>query len=168
MEALNAIMNRRSTRVYNETPVTDAEIDTLLKAAMAAPSGVNRQPWEFYVLKSKEVQDKVKEVLPFGRFNSPLIILVALNQARTEQGPAHGLSYCDGGATTENILIAAKALDLDTCWCAVWPDEGKINAIRKALDIPFTIEPFSIIHVGHAGMETPAKNKWDPEKVHTL
>ncbi len=168
MNTLEAIKNRTSVREYSDKLVSEKDIETILKAAMAAPSAINKQPWEFYVLKSKESQDALKDVLVHGRFNSPLIIVVAINQERTTQGISHGLGYCDAGAATENILLAAKDLGLDSVWCAIWPDDGRINGVRKALKIPYTIEPFAAIHIGYAKSETTPKDKWDESKVHTL
>lgn len=168
MEVLDAINKRASVREFLDKPVSKEDIDTLLHAAMAAPSAMNKQPWEFYVLETPEAQESLKEVLIYGRFNSPLIIVVAINQERTEQGIPHSLSYCDAGAASENILLAAKGLGLDGVWCAVWPDEGRINGVRKALKIPYTIEPYAAIHIGYAKNEPTPKNKWDEQKIHIL
>lgn len=168
MDALETIMARRSVRAYLDKPVSKADIETLLKAGMAAPSGMNRQPWEFYVLESEEAKKAAEEVLVYGRYKSPIIIIVGIDQERCAPGISHGLGYCDAGAATENILLAAKALSLDSVWCAVWPDEGRCNALRKALGIPFTVEPFAAIHIGYAKDEGAPKDKWDENKVHVL
>ena len=168
MDVLEAIKERRSVREFLDKPVKKEDIEILLRAGMSAPSAINKQPWEFYVLESKEAQEEAKKVLVYGRFNSPLMIIVAINQERTEQGIAHGLGYCDAGAATENILLAAKGLGLDGVWCAVWPDEGRMNGIRKALKIPYTIEPFAAIHIGYAKEHGEPKDKWDENKVHIL
>lgn len=168
MDAIKTIMTRRSVRKYKDTPVKREDIETILKAAMAAPSGKNKQPWEFYVLESDEAKNEAENVLIYGHFHAPLIIIVAINQERTDEGIPHGLSYCDAGAASENILLAAKALGLDSCWCAIWPDEGRINGIRKMLKIPYTIEPFAAISIGYADDEGSPKDKWDENKIHIL
>lgn len=168
MDVLSAIKERASVREFVDKPVSKEDIETLLKSAMAAPSAKNKQPWEFYVLESEEAKEAAKSVLIYGRFNSPLIIIVAINQERTDQGVGHGLGYCDAGAATENILLAAKGLGLDGVWCAIWPDEGRMNGIRKALKIPFTVEPFAAIHIGYAKEKAASKDKWDETKVHIL
>ena len=51
---MDAIFHRTSIRKYQETPVEAEKIETLLRAAMAAPSACNQQPWEFYVVRNKE------------------------------------------------------------------------------------------------------------------
>lgn len=168
MDVLEAIKERRSVREFLDKPVKKEDIEALLRAGMSAPSAINKQPWEFYVLESKEAQDAAKEVLIYGRFNSPLMIIVGINQERTEQGIPHGLGYCDAGAATENILLAAKGLGLDSVWCAIWPDEGRMNGIRKAFKIPYTVEPFAAIHIGYAKEKGEPKDKWDGNKVHIL
>jgi len=168
MDAIETIMSRRSVRDYLDTPVTNEAIETILKAAMAAPSGKNKQPWEFYVLKSEEARSAAKEVLVYARYNSPVMIIVGINQERTDAGISHDLAYSDASAACENILLAAKALGLDTVWCAIWPDNGRINGIRKALKLPFSIEPYALIHVGYAAKNENPKIKFDEEKIHVI
>ena len=61
MEIREAIYKRRSVRKFQDTPVDDSIIKSLLEDAMAAPSACNKQPWEFYVIKDKEKQDQIKK-----------------------------------------------------------------------------------------------------------
>ena len=55
--ALDVIFSRKSVRSYTDQAVTDAQIETLLRAAMAAPTGMNAQPWRFVVVRDQAVKD---------------------------------------------------------------------------------------------------------------
>ena len=67
METLDCILSRKSVRKYSEQPVTDEQVDTLLRAAMAAPTGKNVRPWEFVVVRNREVLDAMAEALPYAK-----------------------------------------------------------------------------------------------------
>ena len=124
---------------------------------MAAPSGVNLQPWKFIVIKDKDTKEAVKKVLPFGKYDSPIIIIPCVKDLSTIPFN-HDLAYCDVSAATENILLAAHDLGLGAVWCAIFPNKKHIKEMRKALNQGLTISPFSCIFVGY-----PAEN--DKSKV---
>lgn len=66
-EALDNIMTRTSVRSYSTEKVTDAEIETIIKAAMAAPSAMNKQPWHFFVIRGEKLRDTIADTLEYGR-----------------------------------------------------------------------------------------------------
>ena len=66
-EALDNIMTRTSVRSYSTEKVTDAEIETIIKAAMAAPSAMNKQPWHFFVIRGEKLRDTLADTLEYGR-----------------------------------------------------------------------------------------------------
>lgn len=76
IDAINAIYKRRSIRNYLDKDVDQDTIITLLKAATAAPSAANYQPWEFIVVSEKEKLDELREELVFARYNAPVAIVV--------------------------------------------------------------------------------------------
>lgn len=82
MEVMEAVLNRRSVRKYLNKAVEEEKILKILESAMAAPSAVNKQPWEFYVVKNAQVQNELRQSTPYTNFNSPLIIVVAGNKER--------------------------------------------------------------------------------------
>ena len=79
MNSIEAIYKRRSVRKYLDKPVEREKIEILLKAAMAAPSGRNTQPWHFYVVEGKEKMAGVKKVMPNGQYDAPCAIAVCGN-----------------------------------------------------------------------------------------
>ncbi|MDP2300361.1 MAG: nitroreductase family protein, partial [Actinomycetota bacterium] len=78
MEALEAILGRRSIRKYTAEPVSEADIETILRAAMAAPSAGNQQPWRFVATTDREQLERMAETTPYGTMlrEAPLAITV--------------------------------------------------------------------------------------------
>src|SRR5512133_1574098 len=115
MEALEAILTRRSIRQYTNEKVTDEQISTLLRCAMLAPSAVNKQPWHFIVFRDKSVINEIIEVHPNASMltGASVAILVCWDenlQHDTGYGPV------DCSAATENILLAAHSIGLGAVW----------------------------------------------------
>ena len=155
------ILSRRSVRSYTDQKLTDEQIETLLRAAMAAPSGRNLQPWSFVVLTDPSEYDTIFE----GNFNldkfkqaAAVIVLCAEQTGNTWRD--------DLAAATENLLLAAESMGLGAVWTASYPYEDRYLPPKKALGLPETVIPYSIVPVGYpAGNEQP-KDKWDPDKIH--
>jgi nitroreductase len=116
MDAIECIKTRRSVRHFNNEPVRDEDLKTILECAKLAPSGHNRQPWEFFITKSKEKIERLSEVCTYGKFlkNAYYCIVVTGDDSITE----HVVEDCS--AATENILLAAHALGYGGCWIAGW------------------------------------------------
>ena len=77
-KVIDAIMTRTSVRQYTDEPITDQEIETLLKAGMAAPSACNLQPWRFVVVTNPVVKKAISEqIKPAGPASkAPVVIVV--------------------------------------------------------------------------------------------
>ena len=169
MDAIENIMSRKSVRSFSDKPIEEEKIEALMKAAMSAPSAMNRQPWEFYVVKSEEKKQAVIDAMPFGKYKSPIIIIPCTKEINGIP-LAHDLMYCDLGAATENILLAAHALGLGAVWCAVYPTKMRMKAVKKALNMPLNITPYCAIYVGYPSKEDKGqvKDKYDTKKVRTI
>ena len=169
MDALEAILNRRSVRVFKEEKIEKCDIETILKAGLSGPSACNRRPVELLVIEDKET---ISSILP-GRLESkpllsaPLLIVVAVDTSKAiRRAPLYWAS--DASASTENMLIAATSLGLGSLWLGVWPQEDKIESVRMALSLPESIVPFSLIAIGKKGDEGEPMWKKDrvDEKIH--
>ena len=166
METIEALLTRKSVRSFKNQEVDEETINTLLKAAMAAPSAVNRQPWVFYVCKSQEVKNAVIKAMPFGKYKSPIIIVPCIDESRAIPF-MHDLVNCDLSAATENILLAAHALGLGAVWCAVYPDKKREKDIATAIKCKKGETPFSAIYIGFPDDEdkSKVKDKYNPKNV---
>ncbi len=167
-EAFANIMTRHSVRQYLDMPVSDEQVSALLHAAMAAPSGVNKQPWEFIVVNDKDLLAKLADALPFAKMaaKAPMAIIVCGNKKRFLEGADNNLWEQDCSAASENILLAANALGLGAVWTCLYPHEERIEPVKKILNIPDNVVPFNLIPVGHPAKSGVSIDKWHPERVH--
>ena len=169
---LENIANRKSVRAYTAEPVSDADIETLLRAAMAAPSAMNRQPWEFIVLKDRDSLDLLAGKLRHAKMlqQAPLAIVVCAETMLTlRDGTVVENMFWehDASAATENLLLAAEAIGLGAVWTAA-SDPERSAIVKEALGIPGTIMPLCVVPIGHpANPDEQPKDKWKPEKIHT-
>lgn len=165
MEAMDAILSRRSIRVYGPESVPDELVKQLLKAAMSAPSGGNEQPWHFVVVNSRKTLEDIAAVHPNAQMLSgaPMAILVCGEERREKY---KGLWVQDCAAATENILIAAQALGLGCVWVGVYPVRERVNALRILLGIPAEVAPFSLVVVGYPAELKPPVDRFDQARIH--
>ncbi len=156
---LDAIATRTSIRSFTDREVSDEIVEKLLRAGMAAPSGMNMQPWEFIVIKDRAVLDELADKLPYAKmlYQSPLAFVVCA-QTRSPYW-----AY-DTSAAIENVLIAAHAFGLG----AVWTDgmNEKAPLVRETLGIPESVYPIGVLPIGYPAENPAPKDKWNPEKVH--
>ncbi|MBQ1937295.1 MAG: nitroreductase family protein [Bacteroidales bacterium] len=174
MDATQAVLDniaaRTSVRAYTSEPVPEEMVETLLRAAMAAPSAMNRQPWEFVVVNDRAVLDTLAGKLRYAKMlvQAPLAIVVCAETMITHRDGSqseNGLWEHDASAATQNILLAAKALGLGAVWTAA-SDSERASVVKEALNIPGTIMPLCVIPIGFPAEDPEPKDKWKPEKIH--
>lgn len=168
-ETIRNIMGRRSIRKYQDRPVDRETLDTILKAGAAAPSASNRQPWEFIVITSREMREKLAQAHPYARMllQAPVCIIVCGNRERFyPEKELQDYWSQDCSAVTENILVAAQSLGLGTCWCGVYPRKERVQAVSGLLSLPDGIIPLNLIALGYPDEDPPVKDKWRAERVH--
>jgi nitroreductase len=162
---LEAILARRSIRKYTSELVTDEDINKLLEAAMAAPSGGNRKPWHFIIIKDRETLDRLAENHPYGKmlFQAPLCIAVCGDPSLTAL-PRNFIPQ-DCSAATMNILHVAVALGLGAVWIGLAFDEH-YDMARDILGIPGNIVPHNLIAIGHPAEQKSPRTQYDGTRVH--
>lgn len=165
MEAMDAILSRRSIRRYKKEAVPKELIDELLNAAMNAPSANNEQPWHFVVIQDRKILDKVPKVHPYSSMlrEAPLAIVVCAD-LQLVRDKAWWVQDCS--AATENILIAAQAKGLGAVWLGVYPREDRVRGIQNLLALPQHVIPLCIIPVGYPAEEKPCENRYQSSRVH--
>ena len=154
MEAMEAILTRRSTRNYKQNPVEQEKLNRILEAGRQAPSGGNNQTNHFFVIRNREVLDRLismtekafagmeatentyasmKRAIEAARkggyvfcYNAPVLIAVANRKE-------YGNNVADCACALENMMIAANALDLGSCW---------INQLKWLNEEPELLEYF--------------------------
>ena len=166
--AVDDILSRWSVRKFDGSrPVDDKDVETVLRAAMAAPSGVNRQPWAFSVVTEGSLLSRLGDVSPYCRYvaEAPLAIVVFGDRERMLPGEDAALCELDLSAATENILLAAHALGLGGTWCAVYPNRDRMRKLADIMHAPDSLMPFAIIPLGYPGEKRHYIDKWDPSRV---
>lgn len=165
MEAMEAILSRRSIRRYTEQAVSDETIQELLAAAMSAPSAGNEQPWHFVVIKDRDILNEIPNLHPHSGMlkEAPVAILVCgdLDLQKYE-----GFWVQDCSAATQNLLVAAQAKGLGGVWLGVYPSEDLVVGLRKMLDMPDNAVPFSLISIGYPAEQKPPADRYDESRVH--
>jgi nitroreductase len=164
MDAIEAIMTRRSIRKYTDQKIPDEAITQLLKAAMAAPSAHNRQPWHFIVIDDKSILNKIPEYHQYSKMlvgASHAIVVLADTDIQETDFWMH-----DTSAATENILIAANAMGLGAVWLGVEPDEEKIIGTKELLGVPDNVMPLSIVSLGYPLEKKTSRENYNEERVH--
>ena len=169
--AIDVIMTRTSVRSYTEKEIDDATVDTLLKAAMAAPSAVNKQPWAFVVVRDTAIIHQLAEAQLSRNPNSPiygakLVIAVCGDMEKALPDAARTYWVQDASAATENLLLAAHSLGLGAVWTGVYPMQQRVENVSKVLGLPGNILPLNLIPIGYPAENPEPKNKWDSTKVH--
>lgn len=162
-EFVHTIFSRRSIRKYTDEPVSAEDVQMLLEAAMAAPSASNRKPWRFVVVTRRETLDALAEAHPHGKmlFQAPLCISVCGDLTEVER---YWVQDCS--AATENLLLAATALELGAVWLGVYPREERIAAVRQILRLPERITPLNLVSIGHPAEEKEPRTQYDEACVH--
>ncbi len=159
MDLFEAIRSRRSVRAFTKEDVSEEEVEKLIDGARWAPSAGNIQPWEFIVVRKPEIKRRLSTAALDQTFieEAPVVIVVCANQMRSGRGyGARGIHlYClqDTAAAIQNMLLAACALGLATCWVGAFREEEA----KKALNLPGGVRPVAIIPVGHAAEKPMAR-----------
>ncbi len=166
--AYRNIITRVSVRQFSPDAVSDEELTALVHAAMAAPTGVNRQPWELVVVSDRSKLERLAEVLPYAKMtaHAPLAIVVCGNRTRMLDAPDDVLWEQDCSAATENLLLAAHALGLGGVWTCLFPHDDRMAAVREILNLPPDWVPFNLVPVGHPAHDHAPMDKWHPDRVH--
>jgi nitroreductase len=140
-------------------------VERLLRAAMAAPSAGNQQPWEFSVIRDRDVLVAIPDVHPYASMvpKAQLAILICGDRGK-ERWPQYWVQDC--AAATENLLIAAAQLGLGAVWLGVHPLEERADGVRALLGLPMHITPFALVPVGWPAEHKEPSDRYDERRVH--
>ena len=161
---LDNIFSRKSVRAYTDQDVTPQQVETILKAAMAAPSGMNMQPWRFVVVREQATKDKL--AIGFNKMiaKAPVVIVVFGKTTGRMGGENHNWT-ADCAAATENLLLAVEALGLGAGWTACYPYDDRMNPTIEALGLPKDVTPYCIVPIGYPADEPKEKKRKEIEAI---
>jgi nitroreductase len=151
MDAIEVLKTRRSVRAYKGEPVPRKIIEDIVDCGRLAATAVNIQPWEFVVVTDPELLRRIAATTDYGKFiaDAPVCVLVLCRDTK--------YYLEDGSAATENILLAARAHGLGSCWVA--GDKKPYAAeICRLVGAPQDYKLVSLIPIGYSA-ESPGKSK---------
>ena len=162
---MDEIMKRGNTRKFTDEPVSEEDVDRLIRAGMQARTTGNQTPWHIIIVRS----DPSIKVLSHSSMaagtirKAPLVLMLLFDKT--------GLSYpecveTDMGACAQNILVEAEHLGLGTQWVAVHPYEDRIRHVRSFFDLPIDVVPFALIPVGHPADRPVRLDHYDAKRIH--
>ena len=165
---MDAIFNRVSIRAYEDKPVESEKIEKILRAAMSAPSAVNQQPWEFYIVKDKSTLEKLSKVHQYAGMvaKAPVAIVVCYRKEKNVVLPEY--LQIDCALATENILLEITAQGLGGLMLGIAPDEGRMKLAGDAINIPDELKVFTIIPFGYPLKNHAQQDRFDPSRIHTI
>jgi nitroreductase len=159
MDILKVIENRRTIRLFKQTPIVDELLIEFVEAGRCAPSGANCQPLEHVVINDEQILDEVFNQLAWAGYIKPkrtppvglrpvAYIIVLVNTNISSDGVA------DAAAAIENILLAAWAVGIGSCWIG----SVKRQELRKILTLPENYKIDSVIALGYPAEEPVMEN----------
>jgi nitroreductase len=166
-DMLKVIHNRKSVRNFTGELVTQDQLDILLKAAMAAPSAVNCQPWKFIIVTDRKTLNKLGDALPYAKMiykAGAAIIVCSIPSEAHKQMVEYAI--IDATLASENILLATEALGLGAIWTAAYPYPDRMESVRSILNIPSNVIPLNVIPLGYPTGADKPKNKFTPNKIY--
>ena len=165
VHVLDTIKNRRSIRKYLAAPVEWDKVVTLLEAGRWSPSAGNLQEWRFIVVSDLDLKKKVADACLQQHWieAAPLIIvIVSLQEKQIEYYGDQGKQYLyeDAAAAAQNMMLAATALDMGSCWIGAFDEQE----LRDALKIPDRATPYIVLTFGYADEKVPVppRNPLEP------
>ncbi len=161
---MDAIFKRISVRKYQDRPVEQEKIETILRAAMAAPSAGNQQPWEFCVVRNKELVKRLSACSPYAgcAAEAPVVLVPCLKTA--------GLMFPEMGEidlaiATENILLAITASGLGGVWLGIAPVAERMAEVDAILGLGESSHAFALVPLGYPAEDRPQQDRYDAARV---
>ena len=164
MDAMEAILTRRSIRKYTKQPVSDELVKELLEAAMYAPSAANQQPWCFVVINDRKVLDEIPKYHFYSSMIKEAQLAIVVCCDRNLQKGEFGVQDCV--AATENLLLAAHAKGLGAVWLGIHTAADNMAGTVKLLNLPDNIMPITMISIGYPAEEKPRPERYRADRVH--
>ncbi|MGB5990192.1 MAG: nitroreductase family protein [Marinifilaceae bacterium] len=164
---LSVIHSRKSVRKYTDQKVSKDDLITIMKAAMAAPSGHDTRPWKFVSITNPNTITELRKELVWasGLDSANAAIVVCGDMSKVDdRNPEFWIT--DTSAATQNMLLAIEAMGLGGVWCTIYPGEDRMAYARKVLNLPEDIMPLCVIPIGYPSGGEKSKNKFDSNNIH--
>ncbi len=165
MKTIEAIMTRRSVRAFENMPVTEDQLKTLLEAAMNAPSAGDGRPWHFVVTTDRETLDALADGVDEGNDmfkQAQAAVLICLDES-LEGFSGFGPQDCSCAA--QNLQLVAHDMGLGTVWIAIINVPPRVAGCRKVLGVPENITPFALFPLGVPSENLEPEVRYDESRI---
>ncbi len=166
MDTLECIATRRSIRKFLEIPVEFEKVGNVLDAGRHAPSAGNLQDWKFILITDDKMRREIGKacVEQFWVSSAPVIIIICTEPDKTKRfygRSGEKFSIQNGAAVVQNMLLAAHAEGLGSCWIGAFEDE----AIKRLLNIPDNVIIQAVIPLGYPDEKVPVPLRFTLENI---
>jgi len=166
-DTFSVIHSRKSVKSFTGAVVSKEDLDKIIRAGMAAPTAVNKQPWSFVVVTDRKKMDALAAGLPNARgIDKAGAVIIVCAEPEKANLQSRDFAIIDSSLASENILLAIEALALGGHWTASFPYEDKMKHVRAVLGIPANVIPLNVILVGVPTGEDKPKDKYQKDKIH--
>ncbi|MFW5980852.1 MAG: nitroreductase family protein [Halanaerobiaceae bacterium] len=142
-KVIETIKKRRSIRHYIEKEIPEEILRDIVDCGRLAPTGYNNQPWSFVVVTDKNIREQVADAAGSGDFIREAGACVAVFCDKNAETALE-----DASAATENMMIAAEAYNLGTCWVNSYK-KGHTDEVEQILNCPENKELMTLFAVGY-------------------
>lgn len=158
MNTIEAIKTRRSVREYSDKEISKEDLKQIIDCARMAATARNIQPWQFVVVRDSVKLAKISELAPNGSFikgaNAAVIVFSEDTKYYLE----------DGSASICNIMLAAHALGIGSCWIA-GDKKPYCEDIKKLFNAPVEMKLVGMVSLGYAKEAVAEKEKKSVDEV---
>jgi len=165
MQTLDTIFSRRSVRAFTEEALSQETLDTLIRAAAAAPTASNAQPWAFLTVRDPRRLEALRALSPGIIGRPPAVVVMCLDRRRrqlTSEGTFDEMAWIDLGAALENLLLAAHEMGYGGCPIGSFHKSG----VTRFLGLPEHLEPVLLVTLGRPRVVPGAPAKRPIEEVY--
>lgn len=161
---MESIFHRVSIRKYQDKEIEPEKVEKLLRAAMAAPSACNQQPWEYYVVTNREKIEALSKASPYTGCakGAPVVFVPCYREGLI----APMYADIDMSASVENLLLEADALGLGAVWMGISPLKDRMETVKEILNIREDLFAFAIIPCGYPAESRAQEARYDEQRVH--
>ena len=163
---MKEIFERVSIRKYTDQPVEDEIILAILRAAMAAPSAGNQQPWEFYVVRDRSKLEELSRVSPYAGCTKTAPVAIVSVYREKLWAPAY--AQIDMSIAMENLWLACGEQGLGGVWLGIAPVEERMKAVETILNILEGLRAFAIFPLGYPAEERKQQDRFDEGRIHFI
>ncbi len=166
---MSNILQRKSVRSFTNQPIEKSKLDTLVRAAMAAPTGKDMRPWKFVVVNDKQAMKSLATQLPYAKMlaeaQAAIVVCGDMSVVDKDGKPSTNWTF-DCSAATENLLLQAEAMGLGAVWTGAYPYDERVAAVKVALKLPDNIIPLNVIPIGYPKGNPQPKDKYNADNIH--